>query len=312
MRLAYVFPGQGAQYVGMGVEVAERCPQSRVLFLRASEVLGFDLFALCAGGPEEELQQTANAQPAILTASLACHVALRPHVPPPALTAGLSLGEYTALVASGAIQFEDAVRVVRLRGMAMQEATGDREVTMAAILGLEPEAVEGVCREVAEWGTCEVSNYNAPDQVVIGGDRAAVEEAVRRLKARGARRAVPLAVSTAFHTSLMRPAAERLAAVLEAVPIRDPEVPVVSNVTAEPVNRAREIRRLLVEQVTQPVRWAQSVRRMAQEGVDTFLEIGPGKVLSGLIRRQVNGARTLSVEDWATLESTRRTFEVLR
>jgi len=312
MRLAYVFPGQGAQYVGMGVELADRCPQSRALFLQASEVLGFDLLALCAGGPEEALQQTANAQPAILTASVACLVALRPHVPPPALTAGLSLGEYTALVASGAIQFEDAVRVVRLRGMAMQEATGDRDVTMAAILGLRPEVVEEVCREVVEWGTCEVSNYNAPDQVVIGGDRAAVEEAVRRLKACGARRAVPLAVSTAFHTSLMRPAAERLAAVLEAVPMRDPDVPVVSNVTAEPVYRATDIRRLLVEQVTRPVRWAQSVRRMAQEGVDTFLEIGPGKVLSGLIRRQVDGAMTLSVEDWATLESARRTFEAFR
>ncbi len=312
MRLAYVFPGQGAQYVGMGVEVAEHFPQSRALFLRASDVLGFDLLALCARGPEEELQQTANAQPAILTVSLACLEALRPHLPPPTLTAGLSLGEYTALVASGAIEFEDAVRVVRLRGVAMQEATGDREVTMAAILGLGPETVEDVCREVAEWGTCEVANYNAPDQVVIGGDRAAVEEAARRLKARGARRTVPLAVSTASHTSLMKPAAERLAAVLETVPIRDPEVPVISNVTAEPVHRATEIRRLLVEQVTQPVRWAQSVQRMVQEGVDTFLEIGPGRVLCGLIRRQVTGARTLSAEDRTSLESVRRTFEALR
>lgn len=309
MRLAYVFPGQGAQYVGMGVEVAERCPESRSLFLRASDVLGFDLLALCAGGPEEALQQTANAQPAILVTSLACLVALRLYLPPPVLTAGLSLGEYTALVASGAMGFEDAVRVVRLRGMAMQEATANRDVTMAAILGLDPETVEGVCREVTAWGTCEVSNYNAPDQVVIGGDRAAVEEAVRRLKARGARRAVPLAVSTAFHTSLMRPAAERLAAALEAVPIRDPEVPVITNVTAEPVRQAAEIRRLLVEQVTRPVQWTQSVRRMVQEGVDTFLEVGPGKVLSGLIRRQVDHAKVLSADDWATVEFARRTFE---
>ncbi|MDR7563493.1 MAG: ACP S-malonyltransferase [Armatimonadota bacterium] len=301
MRLAYVFPGQGAQYVGMGVEVAEAHPESRALFERASQVLGMDLLDLCARGPQDLLQQTANTQPAILTTSLACLAAVRPHLPPPAYVAGLSLGEYTALVAAGALSFEDAVRVVRLRGIFMQEATAGRDVAMAAILHLDAQAVEEICREAAKVGICEAANYNAPDQVVVGGDRGAVEEAIRLARARGARRAVLLAVSAPFHTSLMRPAAERLAAVLEEVPIRDPEVPVIANVTARPVHRGEEIRRLLVEQVVRPVRWAQSVEWMAVQGVDTFVECGPGKVLSGLVRRQVPGARVFSVEDRASL-----------
>jgi len=304
VRLAYVFPGQGAQYVGMGVEMAEAYPESRALFERASQVLGLDLLELCARGPADLLQQTANTQPAILTTSLACLVAVRPHLPPPAYVAGLSLGEYTALVAAGALSFEDAVRVVRLRGIFMQEATAGREVAMAAILNLDAAVVEGICREAGKVGVCEVANYNSPDQVVVGGDRAAVEEAIRLARARGARRAVPLAVSAPFHTSLMRPAAERLAVVLEEIPIRDPEVPVIANVTAQPVQRGEEVRRLLVEQVTRPVRWAQSVEWMSTQGVDTFVECGPGRVLSGLIRRQVPGARVLSVEDRASLAAS--------
>ncbi|MCS7172602.1 MAG: ACP S-malonyltransferase [Armatimonadetes bacterium] len=305
MRLAYVFPGQGAQYVGMGVEVAEAHAESRALFERASQVLGFDLLELCARGPEDVLQQTANTQPAILTTSLACFVAVRPHLPPPVYVAGLSLGEYTALVAAGALSFEDAVRVVRLRGIFMQEATAGRDVAMAALLHLDAETVEEICREAATLGVCEAANYNAPDQVVVGGDRLAVEEAIRLAKARGARRSVRLPVSAPFHTSLMRPAAERLTAVLEEVPIRDPEIPVVANVTARPVHRGDEIRRLLVEQVTCPVRWAQSVRWMEAHGVDTFVECGPGRILAGLIRRQVPGARVFSVEDRASLAAVK-------
>ncbi|MDR7417027.1 MAG: ACP S-malonyltransferase [Armatimonadota bacterium] len=311
MRLAYVFPGQGAQYVGMGVEMAEAHPESRALFERASQVLGMDLLELCARGPADLLQQTANTQPAILTTSLACLVALRPHLPPPAYVAGLSLGEYTALVAAGALSFEDAVRVVRLRGIFMQEAAAGREVAMAAILNLDAEAVEEICQKAAKVGVCEVANYNGPDQVVVAGDRTAVEEAIRLARAQGARRAVPLAVSAPFHTSLMRPAAERLAAVLEEVPIRDPEVPVIANVTARPVHRGEEIRRLLVEQVVRPVRWAQSVEWMAVQGVDTFVECGPGRVLSGLIRRQVPGALALSVEDRASLAAALEVVEAL-
>ncbi len=303
MALAVVFPGQGAQYVGMGVELAEHSPEARDLFVRASEILGFDLLDLCERGPEEILQQTANAQPAILTTSLACFSAVRPFLPPPRLVAGLSLGEYTALVVAGALRFEDAVRVVRLRGLFMQEAAAGRDVAMAAILSLAPAVVEEVCREASRLGLCEPANYNAPDQVVVGGDRFAVEEAIRLAKARGARRAVMLAVSAPFHTSLMQPAAERLATVLEEVPLRDPEIPVVANVTAQPVRRADEIRRLLIDQVANPVRWAQSVERMASEGIDTFVECGPGKVLSGLIRRQVPHARVYAVEDRNSLEA---------
>lgn len=302
--VAYVFPGQGAQYVGMGTDLADAVPEAADLYRRASQVLDLDLLELCRTGPEEALQRTENTQPAILVTSLACLEAARGHVPPPALVAGLSLGEYTALVCAGALAFEDAVWVVRQRGLFMQEATAGREVAMAAVLGLPAEVVERVCEEASELGVCEAANYNAPDQVVVGGDRAAVEEAVRRAKAAGARRAVLLAVSAPFHTRLMRPAAERLAALLETVPIRDAAVPVVANVDAQPVVRAVDIRRRLVEQVASPVRWAQSVARMARDGVGTFVEFGPGTVLSGLVKRCAPGAATHHVEDRASLAKT--------
>ncbi|MCS7234522.1 MAG: ACP S-malonyltransferase [Armatimonadota bacterium] len=301
-RVAYLFPGQGAQYVGMGVELAEAFPAARTLFDRASSVLGFDLLELCRTGPEERLQQTENTQPAILVTSLACLEAVRGRIPPPAVAAGLSLGEYSALVCAGSLRFEDAVRVVRLRGQFMQEATQGRQTAMAAVLGLSPEAVEAICQRASSLGVCEASNYNAPDQVVVAGDRAAVEEAVRLARQAGAKRAVLLAVSAPFHTSLMRPAAERLQQVLDSVPLQDARLPVVANVTARPVREASQIRRLLVEQVASPVRWAQSVQRMASEGVDTFVELGPGTVLSGLVRRCVRGAVAVHVEDQASLE----------
>lgn len=302
--VAYVFPGQGAQYVGMGVDLAEAFPRARALFQRASSVLGFDLLELCRSGPEEILQQTENTQPAILVTSLACLEAARGGIPPAGLAAGLSLGEYTALVCAGSLEFEDAVWLVRQRGLFMQQATEGRDTAMAAVLGLPAEAVERVCAQASALGVCEASNYNAPDQVVVGGDRAAVEEAVRLAKAAGARRAVLLAVSAPFHTRLMRPAAERLREALDRVALRDAELPVVANVTAQPVQRAADIRRLLVEQVASPVRWAQSVAYMVQDGVDTFVELGPGTVLSGLVKRWARGATTWHVEDRASLEKT--------
>lgn len=301
-RLAYVFPGQGAQYVGMGVEVATHVPAARALFERASAVLRMDLLDLCRAGPEEVLQRTENTQPAILVASLACLEAVRGRIPPAAVAAGLSLGEYTALVYAGALEFEEAVWLVRQRGLFMQQATEGRDTAMAAVLGLAPERVEEACREASRLGVCEASNYNAPDQVVVGGDRAAVEEAVRLAKAAGAKRAVLLAVSAPFHTGLMRPAADRLAEALERVTVRDAAVPVVANVTGRPVQRADQIRRLLVEQVYSPVRWMQSVQCMAQDGVDTFLELGPGTVLTGLVRRCAPGVAALHVEDRASAE----------
>lgn len=308
MRVAYVFPGQGAQYVGMGVELAEAFPQARAVFDRASSVLGLDLLELCRSGPEDVLQRTENTQPAILTTSVACLEVVRGRIPEPEVAAGLSLGEYSALVCAGSLQLEDAVWLVRQRGLFMQEATRGRDTAMAAVLGLPAEAVEDVCRQASAQGVCEASNYNAPDQVVVAGDRAAVEEAVRLARAAGARRAVLLAVSAPFHTSLMRPAAERLQDALERVPLRDAAVPVVPNVTAQPVRRADEIRRLLVEQVASPVRWAQSVRRMAADGVDTFVELGPGTVLSGLVKRCAPGRRTCNVEDRASLDRTVAAF----
>lgn len=302
--VAYVFPGQGAQYVGMGADLADAVPAAADLYRRASQVLGLDLLELCRTGPEEALRRTENTQPAILVTSLACLEAARGHIPPPVVTAGLSLGEYTALVCAGALNFEDAVWVVRQRGLFMQEAAAGREVAMAALLGLPAEVVERVCEEASAFGVCEAANYNAPDQVVVGGDRAAVEEAVRRARAAGARRAVLLAVSAPFHTRLMRPAAERLAALLETVPIRDASIPVVANVDAQPVSRADDIRRRLVEQVASPVRWAQSVARMTQDGVGTFVEFGPGAVLSGLVKRGAPGVAAYHVEDRASLGKT--------
>ncbi len=302
--VAYVFPGQGAQYVGMGVDLAEAFPRARALFQRASSVLGFDLLELCRSGPEDTLQRTENTQPAILVTSLACLEAARGRIPPPVLAAGLSLGEYTALVCTGSLEFEDAVWLVRQRGLFMQQATEGRETAMAAVLGLPAEAVERVCEQASRLGVCEASNYNAPDQVVVGGDRAAVEEAVRLAKAAGARRAVLLAVSAPFHTRLMQPAAERLREALERVTLRDAQLPVVANVSAQPVQRAADIRRLLVEQVASPVRWAQSVTYMARDGVDTFVELGPGTVLSGLVKRCARGVTAWHVEDRASLEKT--------
>lgn len=299
-----MFPGQGAQYVGMGVDLAEAFPRVRALFEWASSVLGLDLLELCRRGPEEALQRTENTQPAILVTSLACLEAVRGHIPEPVRVAGLSLGEYTALVCAGSLEFEDAVWLVRQRGLFMQQATKGRDTAMAAVLGLSAATVEELCRQASALGVCEASNYNAPDQVVLGGDRAAVEDAIHRAKAAGARKAVLLAVSAPFHTSLMRPAAERLREALEAVSVRDARIPVVTNVTAQPVQQAADIRRLLVEQVANPVRWAQSVERMAADGVDTFVELGPGSVLSGLVKRCVRGASTFHVEDRTSLQKT--------
>jgi len=299
--LAAVFPGQGAQYVGMGRELAERVPAARDVFRRAGEAAGLDLFRLCTEGPDEALRQTANTQPAILTASLACLAA----VPlDPAVAAGLSLGEYTALVCAGALALEDAVPLVRLRGQYMQEACEGLDTMMAAIVGLDAESVRAVCGAHAHLGVVEPSNFNSPGQVVVGGETAAVRAVLDAARAAGARRAIPLAVSAPFHTRLMAPAAERLAAELERVPVRDARIPVIANATAAPVRTAGEIRRALLAQVASPVRWEESVRVMRAAGVRLFVEIGPGTALSGMIRRTADGAATCHVEDAASLDET--------
>ena len=304
--IAFVFPGQGAQYVGMGADLARTFPEAAEVFHRADVALDLDLQRVCWEGPEDTLSQTEYTQPAILTTSCAALAALRERGCSPGIVAGLSLGEYSALVCAAVFTFEDAVRVVRSRGQFMQDAVHDRPTAMAAILGLDALAVQRVCAGVAHHGIVEPTGYNSPGQVVIAGDEAAVGEAIARAKAAGARRAVLLPVSAPFHTSLMRPAAERLAGALEPIRLSDAAIPVVSNVTAQLVATGAEIRGLLVAQVATAVRWEESVRTMAGAGAQTFVEVGPGTSLSGMIRKTLPGAHILHVEDHASLEDTVR------
>lgn len=299
--IAFVFPGQGAQYVGMGVELAERFASARRVFNDASEALGDDLLELCRSGPEQRLRLTEHTQPAILTASAAVMAVLADHGVRPQLAAGLSLGEYTALVAAAAMTLTDAVRVVRQRGRFMQQAAERRETAMAAVLGLDADHVVEICR--ATPGLVEAANFNAPGQVVIAGEVGAVEEACRRLRDAGARRAIRLAVSAPFHTSLMRPAAEALAPALRTTRIVAPLIPVVSNVTAQPIGDPDAIRAALIDQVASPVRWEQSMRTLRQLGASLFVEAGPGTTLAGLIKRTIPDATVTSVENPATLEA---------
>ncbi|MGH7361698.1 MAG: ACP S-malonyltransferase [Candidatus Methylomirabilales bacterium] len=302
-RIAFVFPGQGSQAVGMGRAFAQAFPEAAARFAAASRALGLDVARLCFEGPEEALALTANTQPAILTASMAALTGLEQRGVKPDFVAGHSMGEYSALVCAGALDFVDAVRIVRKRGEFMQEAVAVGAGAMAALLGLEAAAVEAVCREAAAAGVVEVANLNAPGQVVIAGERAAVERAVAIAKERGAKRAVPLPVSAPFHCRLMRPAMERLREVLATVRLRDLRIPCVTNVDAVPVRTGAEVAEALVRQVAAPIRWVEGVERLTREGVDTFVEVGPGKVLTGLIRRIAPAARTFPVEDMAGLDA---------
>jgi [acyl-carrier-protein] S-malonyltransferase len=299
-KVAFVFPGQGSQAVGMGRDLGATSPR----WDEAAAVLGLDLKRLCFEGPEAELTLTANTQPAILTVSTIAGDALSAAGVRPAFVAGHSLGEYSALVSAGALAFGEAVRTVRARGEFMQEAVPAGEGAMAAVIGLDPAAVQAACAEAQAAGAVQVANLNAPGQTVISGDRQAVQRAIQLAKAKGAKRALPLPVSAPFHSALMEPAARRLEAVLKEVAFRDLQVPVVTNVEAAPLTDGSAVRDSLLRQVTAPVRWEDVVRRLAAEGVDTFIEVGPGKVLCGLIRRIAPEARTLNVEDRASLEAT--------
>lgn len=301
MKFAFVFPGQGSQSVGMMNGFAA-LPVVRQTFAEASEVLGQDLWDLVAQGPDAALNQTVNTQPVMLTAGVAVYRAWEDlHGPEPAVMAGHSLGEYSALVASGALGFADALRLVRLRAQAMQEAVPEGTGGIAAILGLEDGTVEAVCREAAQGEVVEPANYNSPAQVVVAGHRGAVERSMALAKARGAKRVMMLPMSAPSHCSLMRPAAERLAQALAQVPIQSPQIAVLHNVDAEERHDADAIRQALVRQVYSPVRWVDIVRRLAQEGVTHVVECGPGKVLAGLNRRIEPSQQALALTDEATL-----------
>jgi [acyl-carrier-protein] S-malonyltransferase len=305
LRMALVFPGQGSQSPGMGKELAENFPVARQVFEEADEALGFAISRLCFDGPAEDLQLTENTQPAILTVSVAAFRAMQDSgIGAPAFVAGHSLGEYSALVAAGALSLTDAVRTVRARGRYMQEAVPVGTGAMAAVIGGELEAIERICAEASADQVCSIANINAPNQVVIAGNTEAVDRAVELLSS-VARKVVKLKVSAPFHCALMKPAQDSLAPDLEALNFVEPAMPVVTNVDARPTTAPDELRDALVRQVSAPVRWVESMQLLMSHGVDTFVEAGPGKVLSGLMRQISRDVKALNVEDAASLERTK-------
>lgn len=310
---AFVFPGQGSQAVGMGKELYDLYPAAQAVFKEADAALGFSITELCFGGPEEELRKTYNTQPAILTVSVACQRILAEKGLAPAIVAGHSLGEYSALVAAGALEFADAVRLVRKRGQFMQEAVPLGEGGMAAILGMDRDRIIEICNSVqAKTGPVQAVNFNCPGQVVIAGATKAVEEAAEAMKAAGAKRVVPLPVSAPFHSTLMKPAAERLAAELDKITVADAKIPVVVNVSGQIVTKGDSIKASLVEQAASPVLWEDCVARIINSGANIFIETGPGKVLTGFTKKIAKDAETLNVEDDASLQKTLDYFREVR
>jgi [acyl-carrier-protein] S-malonyltransferase len=304
--IAFIFPGQGSQHPGMGKDLADNFPAARQVFEEADAALGFALSKLCFDGPADQLQLTENTQPAILTTSIAALRALEAEGFPKAdFVAGHSLGEYSALVSAGALSLTDAVRTVRARGRFMQEGVPLGVGAMAAILGAQLDLVMTACAEAAQGQVCSAANINSPNQVVIAGDSAAIDRAIELLKERGARRAMKLNVSAPFHCSLMQPAQERLAVELDRITFKNPAPPVVTNVDAKAINLGAQARDSLVRQVSQPVRWLESVEFLISQGVQSLIEIGPGKVLSGLVRQIDRNLRCSNVEDKASLGATR-------
>lgn len=303
MKIAFIFPGQGSQYAGMGREAAQTYPSAQEAFNEVDSALGISISRLCFEGPEEALALTENTQPAVLTTSVALFRALEAHGVHPDFVAGHSLGEYSALVAAGALKLRDAAALVRRRGQYMQEAVPVGEGAMAALLGLDRETAQNVCQRAADGQVVSAANFNSPQQVVIAGNREAVERAVTLAKEAGAKRAVLLQVSAPFHCKLMLPAQERLAADLENFEFSDLRWPLITNVDATPIRTAAEARSALKRQVSSPVLWEQSVRRLLDEGVRTVVEVGPGRVLLGLVRSIDKSVTMLNAEDKKSVES---------
>ncbi|MBE1446365.1 ACP S-malonyltransferase [Paenibacillus sp. OAS669] len=302
-KVAFVFPGQGAQAVGMGRDIYESYPAAKEIFDRADQALGYSLSSLIFDGPDSELKITYHTQPALLTTSVAYLELFKSKGLRPDYLAGHSLGEYSALVAAGVLSFEDAVRTVRARGEFMDQAVPSGQGAMAAVLGGEREALQKLCSEVSkEAGVVELANLNCPGQIVISGSKEGVQAIVERGKEIGAKRVIPLEVSGPFHSSLMKPASERLSDVLSAFPMQTASVPVVANVTARPVQEPESIRELLVEQVHSSVLWEDSVAWLIEQGVDTFVEIGSGTVLAGLIKKIDKSVKIYSINSKEALD----------
>ena len=311
-KLAFVFPGQGAQKVGMGKDFYDNYDVAKKMFKEADEALGYSIMKMCFEGPEEDLKLTANTQPAILTISCIANEILKENGIQPEITGGHSLGEYSALVAAGVLNFQDAVALVHKRGSYMQEAVPVGEGGMAAIIGVDRDKIVEVCQQVSAESPVQAVNFNCPGQIVIAGTTKGVELAVDELKAAGAKKAVILPVSAPFHSTLMKPAAEKLAVELDKVTISDAKIPVVANVSAEILTKAEDIKASLVAQAASPVLWEDCVARMKEFGADVLLEAGPGKTLCGFNRRIDKTITSLNVEDVASLEKSLDYFKEVR
>jgi [acyl-carrier-protein] S-malonyltransferase len=308
-KLAFVFPGQGAQAIGMGKDVYEQHSEAKSIIDRADETLGFSLRTLMFEGPESDLKLTANTQPALLTTSVAVYAALKELGLTPDFVAGHSLGEYSALTVAGVLSFEDAVRTVRQRGLLMEKAVPAGQGAMAAVLGAERGALEQLCKTIsAEVAGVEPANVNCPGQIVVSGTAAGVQAFVERGKEIGAKRVIPLEVSGPFHSSLMTPAAEGLAETLKETNFVDAAIPVVTNVTAQAVTDAAELKQLLVKQVVSPVLWEDSVNWMIAQGVDTFVEIGSGTVLAGLIKKTNREVKVFSIQTMEDISALKEAY----
>ena len=311
-KLAFVFPGQGAQKVGMGKDFYDNYDVAKRMFKEADEALGYSIMQMCFEGPEEDLKLTANTQPAILTISCIANEILKENGIQPEITGGHSLGEYSALVAAGVLKFQDAVALVHKRGAYMQEAVPVGEGGMAAIIGVDRDKIVEICQSVSGQSPVQAVNFNCPGQIVIAGATKGVELAVEELKAAGAKKAVILPVSAPFHSTLMKPAAEKLAVELDKVTLSDAQIPVVANVNAQILTKAEDIKASLVAQAASPVLWEDCVARMKEFGADVLLEAGPGKTLCGFNRRIDKSIKSLNVEDVESLEKSLDYFKEVR